>query len=201
VCVFKTSETYLGVGLQILPELCKILLCIAFVLIDGTRKAGHVRPLASERLEYLKYLIGRGAVLGTVLKQGRYCLCIAHEMQPWPREHCLHVVGLLAIAAAWAAGRVAQGRATAPRWPKEQFCSVACIFLERLGRLVDDPDPLPGRFDAWLELALKKNLLLLRGERAVLRQEKRFQRFIVQGVQIRKGRAYRHRARSMPESF
>ena len=108
-------------------------------------------PLASERLEYLKYLNDRGAALGTVLRQARYCLCIAREVQRWPREHCFHAADLEAIAASWAAGRVAQGRAAAPRWPKEQFYSVACSFLERLGRLAHDSDPPPGRYDAWLE--------------------------------------------------
>jgi integrase/recombinase XerD len=108
-------------------------------------------PLASERLEYLQYLNDRGAALGTVLRQARYCLCIAREIQLSPREHCFRAAEIEALAAAWAAGRVAQGRAAALRWPKEQFYSVACSFLERLGRLAHDPDPRAGRYDAWLE--------------------------------------------------
>jgi len=108
-------------------------------------------PLASERLEYLQYLTDRGAALGTVLRQARYCLCIAREIQRWPREHCFRAADLDALAASWAAGRVAQRRAAAPRWPQQQFYSVACSFLKRLGRLAHDPDPPPGRYDAWLE--------------------------------------------------
>jgi hypothetical protein len=41
-------------------------------------------PLASERLAYLKYLIDRGAALGTLLRQARYCLCVAHAIHRWP---------------------------------------------------------------------------------------------------------------------
>jgi integrase/recombinase XerD len=108
-------------------------------------------PLASERLEYLKYLNDRGAALGTVLRQARYCLCIAREIQQWPREHCFHAAELEAIAASWAAGRVAQRRATASCWPKEQFRSVACSFLNSLGRLAHDPGPPPGPYEALLE--------------------------------------------------
>lgn len=88
---------------------------------------------------------------GTVLRQARYCLCIVREIHRWPREYCFNAADLKTIAASWAAGRVAQGRAAAARWPKEQFYSVACSFLKRLGRLAHDPDPPPGRYDAWLE--------------------------------------------------
>ena len=42
-------------------------------------------PLASERLEYLKYLKDHGSTLGSVLRQARYCLCVAQEIQRWPR--------------------------------------------------------------------------------------------------------------------
>jgi integrase/recombinase XerD len=108
-------------------------------------------PLASERREFLKYLRDRGAASGTVIRQARYCLSIAQEIQRWPREHCFKVSELEAIAASWAARRVTQGRAAAPRWPKESFRSVACSFLERLGRLEHEQAPPPGRYDAWLE--------------------------------------------------
>src|SRR5207249_1404928 len=56
---------------------------------------------------------GRSA-LGTVLRQARYCLCIAREIQRWPREHRFNGADLEAIAASWAVGRVAQRRAAAP---------------------------------------------------------------------------------------
>ena len=108
-------------------------------------------PLAAERLEYLKYLHDRGLALSTVLRQARYCLCIAQEIEQWPRDHFFNSANLEGIAASWAARRVAQGRAAAPRWPQEQFYSVACSFLNRLGRLAHDPDPPPGPYDALIE--------------------------------------------------
>ena len=108
-------------------------------------------PLASKRLEYLQYLHDRGAALGTVLREARYCLCMAREIERWPREHCFYAADLEAIAASWATRRVAQGRAADPRWPKEQFYAVARNFLQQLGRLAHDPEPPPGRHDAWLE--------------------------------------------------
>jgi hypothetical protein len=105
-------------------------------------------PLASERLKYLEYLNDRGLALGSVLKQARYCLCVAQEIQRWPRDHSFNTADVEAIAASWAARRVAEGRAASPRWPQEQFHSVACSFLNRLGRLAHDPDPPPGRSPA-----------------------------------------------------
>lgn len=108
-------------------------------------------PLASERREYLKYLKDRGAASGTVVMQARYCLSIAQEIEQWPREHCFKATEIEAIAVSWAARRVTQGRAAAPRWPKENFRSVACSFLKRLGRLAHDPDPPPGPYDALIE--------------------------------------------------
>lgn len=108
-------------------------------------------PLGPERLEYLKCLNDRGVALCTLLKQARYCLCIAHEIQRWPRDHFFSTADLEGIAASWAARRVAQGRATAPRWPREQFQSVARSFLNRLGRLAHDPDSPPGPYDALVE--------------------------------------------------
>ena len=108
-------------------------------------------PLASERQDYLKYLKDRGAAWGTVVRQARYCLSIAQEIQRWPRDHCFKTTELEAVATSWATRRVTHGRAAAPRWPKENFRSVACSFLKRLGRLAHDPAPPPGRYDAWLK--------------------------------------------------
>jgi len=108
-------------------------------------------PLASERRDYLQYLKDRGAASSTVVMQARYCLSIAQEIQRWPREHCFKAAELEAIAASWAARRVTQGRAAAPRWPKENFRYVACGFLERLGRLAHNQDPPPGPYDALVE--------------------------------------------------
>jgi len=90
-----------------------------------------------------------------VHRQARYCLCVAQEIQRWPREHCFDAADLEAIAASWAARRVALERAATPRWPKENFRSVARSFWDRLGRLAHDPTPPPGRYDAGLEDFLK----------------------------------------------
>jgi len=86
-----------------------------------------------------------------VVMQARYCLSIAKEIQRWPQEHCFNAAELEALAASWAARGVKQGRAAATRWPKENFRYVACGFLERLGRLVHDPEPSPNPYDALVE--------------------------------------------------
>jgi hypothetical protein len=90
-------------------------------------------PLASERQEYLQHLKDRGAATGTMIRQARYCLSIARGIQQYPRDYCFKATELEAIAASWAARQVKQGWADTPRWPKENFCSVAHSFLERLG--------------------------------------------------------------------
>ena len=100
-------------------------------------------PLASERLEYLQSRHDRGAAISTVVKEARYCLCVAREIERWPREYCFHAADLEVIAASWATRRVAQGRAVDPHWPKEQFYAVARSFLQRLGQLAHDPDRPP----------------------------------------------------------
>ena len=56
----------------------------------------------------------------------------AQEIQQWPREHCFKATEIEAIAASWAARRVTQGRAAAPRWPKENFRSDELFFEPRL---------------------------------------------------------------------
>jgi hypothetical protein len=50
-------------------------------------------------------------------------------------------------------------------------------------------------------LTLEKEFFLLYGERVVLRENLGSQSFLVQHVEIWKGRPRRHRARSIPESF
>lgn len=117
----------------------------------GALRRHREGPLASERRDYLKYLKDRGAALGTVIMQARYCLSIAREIQQYPREHCFKATELEAIAASWAARRVTEGWAAALRWPKENFRSVARNFLERLSRLAHDPVLPPGRYETWLE--------------------------------------------------
>lgn len=104
-------------------------------------------PLASERSAYLESLAARGAARGTLLRQARYCLCIARELERWPRDHRFSVADLEALAASWAAERVANGRAAAPRFPEEHFQSVAAHFLKALDLVIPEPIPPPGRYD------------------------------------------------------
>lgn len=92
-------------------------------------------PLAAERADYLNELVAQHMAPETVLRRARYCLCIAVELQRWPPTHCFdeHEVG--ALAATWAAGRSAEGRASSPRWPEEHFRFTATEFLRSCGRL------------------------------------------------------------------
>lgn len=108
-------------------------------------------PLASERMEYLRSLHDRGAALGSLLRQARYCLCLARQIQSWPRDHRFSEADLDALAASWAEGRVAQGRASGPRWPRANFRCVAVSFLAGLGRLAGVPDPPPGPYHSLLK--------------------------------------------------
>lgn len=93
-------------------------------------------PLASERMMYLEDLAARGAAPGTLLRHARYCLCIARELQTWPQDHRFSGADLEALAGSWATGRVASGRAAGPRFPKEQFRSVAAHFLQAFDRMI-----------------------------------------------------------------
>ena len=111
----------------------------------------HEGPLASERMEYLRSLHDRGAALGSLLRQARYCLCLARQVQSWPRDHRFNEADLDALAISWAEGRVAQGRALSPRWPRENFRCVAVAFLDGLGRLARVPAPPPGPYHSLLE--------------------------------------------------
>jgi len=104
-------------------------------------------PLASERAAYLESLAARGAARGTLLRQARYCLCVARELQTWPRDHRFSVADLETLAASWAGGRVASGRAAAPRFPEEQFRSVAAHFVGALGLMIPAPVAPPGTYD------------------------------------------------------
>ena len=68
-------------------------------------------PLAVERAAYLEALAAQGAARGTLLRRAGYCLCIAQDLQRWPREDRFRGADLEALAAA---GRVARGRGAAP---------------------------------------------------------------------------------------
>jgi hypothetical protein len=106
---------------------------------------------AQERATYLETLAARGAAHGTLLRQARYCLCVSKELAKWPRDHHFSPDKLNAMAASWAADRVAIGRASNLRWPQQQFRSVAMEFIESLGRLLP-ASPRPScRYDTLID--------------------------------------------------
>jgi integrase/recombinase XerD len=108
-------------------------------------------PFAQERATYLETLAARGAAHGTLLRQARYCLCVSKELAKWPRDHHFSPDKLNAMAASWAADRVAMGRASNLKWPQQQFRSVAMEFIESLGRLLP-ASPRPScRYDALID--------------------------------------------------
>jgi len=86
----------------------------------------------------------------TILRQARYSLCVALELQRWPPGQHFDEKEVEALAATWAAGRVVCGRASSPRWPKEHFRFAATQFLRSLGRLRPTAAPEVGRYDAEL---------------------------------------------------
>ena len=107
-------------------------------------------PLAAERAAYLSELADQGMARGTILRRSSYCLCVAVELQRWPPDRCFDEGEVEALAAAWAAERHAIGRASGPRWPKEQFRFAATDFLRSLDRLCPAPAPGSGRYDTEL---------------------------------------------------
>ena len=107
-------------------------------------------PLAAERSEYLSELAAQGVARGTLLRRASYCLCVAVELQHWSADQCFDEAEVEALAAAWAANRSALGRASSPRWPKQQFQFAATDFLRSLGRLRLAEAPAPRPYDAEL---------------------------------------------------
>ncbi len=108
-------------------------------------------PLAAERAAYLEGLAARGAARETVLGRARYCLWFARELERWPPDYRLCRTDLEALAAAWAAGRAACGRAATARWPAAHCRAAGADFLQACGRLLPPPAPPPGRYDLQLE--------------------------------------------------
>lgn len=108
-------------------------------------------PLAAERATYLESLVAKEAARGTLLRRARYCLCVAKELEKWPRNHSFSDAEIEALATAWAADRVANARASAPRWPQESFRLVAFEFIDSMGRLLPKPTLPPGRYDRLVE--------------------------------------------------
>jgi integrase/recombinase XerD len=96
-------------------------------------------PLAHERATYLASLATRGSAPGTLLKYARYCLAVAHVVQPTPRDRSFTTSEIDVLATQWAAGRVQHRWAAAPRWPHQHFHAIATEFLKWLGRWTPPP--------------------------------------------------------------
>ena len=77
-------------------------------------------------------------------------LFVAVELQRWPPAHCFNEDEVETLAAIWALGRFACGRASSPRWPTEHFRFAATEFLRSLGRLRLTAAPEVSRYDAEL---------------------------------------------------
>jgi len=92
-------------------------------------------PLFAERAAYLKELAAQGIARGTLLRRASYCLCVAGELQKWPLDYCFDEEEVSSLASAWAAKRVAAGRASDTKWPEAHFRFAATDFLRSLARL------------------------------------------------------------------
>jgi len=108
-------------------------------------------PLADERQTYLGGLAAQGLSQGTLLRRARYCLCVAVELERCRPGRLLSQDEVDQLALEWAAQRVASGRASSAKWPKEHFRFVAGEFLRSLGRLRITPDVEPRQYDAKLD--------------------------------------------------
>ncbi len=87
----------------------------------GALRRHREGPLSTEPAAYLSGLQTQGMARGTILRRSSYCLCVAVEIQRWPPNHCFDEDEVEALATAWATERLACGRASSPRWPKESF--------------------------------------------------------------------------------
>lgn len=104
-------------------------------------------PLAAERAAYLNELAAKGMAQGTLLRRAAYCLCLAVEVQQWPRHRVFSKDEVEDLAEAWATQRTSSGRASSKRWPKEHFRFAATDFLRSLDRLRAGPTAEPGRYE------------------------------------------------------
>jgi hypothetical protein len=75
-------------------------------------------PFAHERATYLVGLASRGSATETLLKYARYCLAIAHVVHATPPDRSFTTSEIDGLAREWAARRVHDRRAAAPRWPQ-----------------------------------------------------------------------------------
>ena len=96
-------------------------------------------PFAHERATYLAGLASRGSATETLLKYARYCLAIAHVVHATPPDKSFTTSEIDGLAREWAARRVHDRRAAAPRWPHWAFRAIATEFLKWLGRWTPPP--------------------------------------------------------------
>lgn len=122
-----------------------------FFTYPAVLKRHREGPLARERATYLEGLATQGMAHGTLLWRARYSLCVGRELEGWPADHRFADSDVGELATAWAAKRVAQGRAKGPRWPAELFHFAATDFLRSMGRLVVPPPAAPGRYEHQIE--------------------------------------------------
>ncbi len=108
-------------------------------------------PFATERIAYLEGVAAQGTARGTLLRRASYCLCVARELESRPTDQMFDCGDIENFASAWAAKRMGDGRATGPRWPKENFRFVATDFLRAIGRFRPTPSTAPGKYDQQLD--------------------------------------------------
>ena len=109
-------------------------------------------PFAPEREAYLEAFAARGAARSTLVRRAVFCLVVARALDRVAAA-AVDVADIEALASAWAAERVATGRATAPRWPQAQFRAVAMELVAAMGRLqapAAAPSPHHARVDDFI---------------------------------------------------
>ena len=101
-------------------------------------------PFADERATYLAGLANRGSATETLRKYARYCLAIAHVVvQATPPNQSVTASAIDGLASDWAAARVHDRRAAAPRRTLCEFRAIATTFLKSLGRLTPPQTACP----------------------------------------------------------
>lgn len=111
-------------------------------------------PLAAERAAFIEALAARGVTRETQLRECRYCLCVAREIDRRPPGRLFDRNDVRTMAEDWAERRVAAGRAATLRWARDQFRATAFNFLRSLRRLKPTASAEGvdlGEFDAAIE--------------------------------------------------
>lgn len=104
----------------------------------GVLKRHKEGPLAPERVAYLEALAARGTASSTLRRRAVFCLCVAKSLDQrgWASgREPLSTAEIEALACAWAAQQVLDGRAVAPQWPRLHFRAAALEFVAAMGRL------------------------------------------------------------------